>query len=92
VRVVEVSGVDRRTRHRDGKDDALDAEIAARALLALLAGTATAVPKTADGLAEMVRQLKIARDTAVKARAAAMIALKQLLVNAPPNYARRSSR
>ena len=56
VRVVEVSGVDRRKRHRDGKDDTLDAEIAARALLA---GTATAVPKTADGLAEMVRQLKI---------------------------------
>ena len=81
VRVVEVSGVDRRKRHRDGKDDTLDAEIAARALLA---GTATAVPKSADGLAEMVRQLKIARDTAVKARASAMIALKQLLVNAPP--------
>lgn len=80
VRVVEVSGVDRRKRRRDGKDDTLDAEAAARARLA---GTASAVPKSADGLAEMVRQLKIARDTAVKARAAAMIALKQLLVNAP---------
>jgi transposase len=81
MRVVEVSGVDRRKRRRDGKDDTLDAEAAARSLLA---GTSTAVPKTADGVAEMVRQLKIARDTAVKARASAMIALKQLLVNAPP--------
>ena len=81
VRVVEVSPGDRRTRRTNGKDDTLDAERAARALLA---GTATAVPKTADGCSEMVRQLKIARDTAVKARAAAMIALKQLLVNAPP--------
>lgn len=81
VRVAEVSGVDRRKRRRDGKDDTLDAEAAARALLA---GTATAVPKTADGVAEMVRQLKIARDSAVKARASAVIALKQLLVNAPP--------
>lgn len=81
VRVIEVSGVDRRTRRRDGKDDTLDAEAAARSLLA---GTATAVPKAADGVAEMVRQLKIARDTAVQARASAMIALKQLPVNAPP--------
>lgn len=80
VRVVEVSDVDRRKRRRDGKDDTLDAESAARGFLA---GTAVAVPKTADGVAEMVRQLKIARDTAVKARASAMIALKQLLVNAP---------
>lgn len=78
--VVEVSPGDRRTRRTDGKDDTLDAERAARALLA---GTATAVPKTADGCSEMVRQLKVARDTAVKARAAAMLALKQLLVNAP---------
>lgn len=49
ARVVEISGVDRRQRRRDGKDDTRDAEAAARALLA---GTATAVPKSADGLAE----------------------------------------
>ncbi len=79
VRVVEVGHCDRRMRRKHGKDDTLDAESAARSLLA---GTATAVPKTADGAAEMVRQLKIARDTAVKARSAAIIALKTLLVNA----------
>ena len=46
-------------------------------------GIATAVPKTADGAAEMVRQIKVARDTAVKARTAAIITLKTLIVNAP---------
>ncbi|HEX6516114.1 MAG TPA: IS110 family transposase [Nocardioidaceae bacterium] len=80
IHVVEVSHCDRRKRRKDGKNDTLDAENAARSVLA---GTATAVPKTADGTAEMVRQLKIARDTAVKARSAAIIALKTLLVNAP---------
>jgi transposase len=78
--VVEVNHCDRRTRRKDGKNDTLDAENAARSVLA---GTATAIPKTADGTAEMVRQLKVARDTAVKARSAAMIALKTLVVNAP---------
>ena len=41
------------------------------------------VPKTADGASEMVRQIKIARDTAVKARSSAIITLKTLIVNAP---------
>lgn len=80
IRVVEVNYCDRRRRRNRGKDDTLDAESAARSALA---GTATAVPKSADGAAEMIRQLKIARDTAVKARSAALIALKTLLVNAP---------
>jgi transposase len=80
-RVVEVNRGDRRARRNNGKSDTLDAETAARAVLA---GTATAVPKTADGHAEMIRQLKIARDTAVKARTSAMITLKQIVVNAPP--------
>ncbi len=48
----------------------------------MLSGTATAVPKTADGAAEMVRQIKIARDSAVKARSATIITLKTLIVNA----------
>ena len=48
----------------------------------MLSGIATAIPKTADGAAEMVRQIKTARDTAVKARSAAIITLKSLIVNA----------
>jgi len=48
----------------------------------VLAGLATAVPKTADGAIEALRVLKIARDTAVKARTTAMITLKATLVTA----------
>ncbi len=80
IRVVEVSHCDRRKRRNNGKSDTLDAETAARAVLG---GIATAVPKSADGAAEMVRQIKVARDTAVKARSAAIITLKTLIVNAP---------
>ena len=79
VRVVEVNHCDRRKRRNNGKSDTIDAEMAARSVLA---GVATAVPKTADGASEMVRQIKIARDTAVKARSSAIITLKTLIVNA----------
>ena len=80
-RVVAVNRGDRRTRRAAGKSDTLDAEAAARSVLA---GQSTATPKTADGAAEMMRQLKIARNTAVKARTTAMITLKPIVVNAPP--------
>jgi transposase len=89
IRVIEVSHCDRRTRRNNGKSDTLDAETAARSVLA---GIATAVPKTADGAAEMVRQIKVARDTAVKAKTAAIITLKTLIVNAPGELRERSSR
>ena len=80
IKVVEVNHCDRRKRRNNGKSDTIDAETAARSVLS---GIATAVPKTADGASEMVRQIKIARDTAVKARSAAIITLKTLIVNAP---------
>ena len=38
----------------------------------------------ADGAVEMMRHLKVARRTAVKARTSAMITLKQIVVTAPP--------
>lgn len=79
-RVVEVNRGDRRTRRNNGKSDTLDAEAAARSVLA---GTATATPKAADGAVEMIRQIKVARDTACKARTSAMITLKTIVVNAP---------
>ena len=56
---------DRRDRRLRGKSDTLDAENAARACLA---GHANAIPKTSDGAVEMLRQIKIAKDIAVKAR------------------------
>ncbi|MES3636406.1 hypothetical protein Q9Q75_12695 [Mycobacterium intracellulare] len=77
---MEVMRTDRRDRRLRGKSDFLDAENAARAVLG---GHATATPKTADGTVEMIRQIKVAKDIAVKARTAAMISLKTVIVNAP---------
>src|SRR5215210_5021140 len=71
---------DRGLRHRRGKTDHLDAEGAARAVLG---GQATALPKAGTGEVEMIRHLKVARDTAVKARTQAMLALKAIIVSAP---------
>ncbi len=80
-RVVEVARPDRRERRLNGKSDLLDAHNAARAVLA---GVATALPKDADGVVEMLRQIKVAKDTAVKGRTSAMITLKALIVNVDP--------
>ena len=79
-KVIEVNRPDRRLRRLNGKSDTLDAVNAARAVLS---GVATAIPKSADGTVEMLRQLKVAHDTAVKNRAATMVTLKALLVHAP---------
>jgi transposase len=79
--VIEVMRTDRRDRRLRGKSDTIDAENAARAALA---GNANAVPKTNDGTVEMLRQIKVAKDTAVKARTSAMISLKAVLVTAQP--------
>ena len=84
--VVEVMRADRRDRRLRGKSDTLDAENAARAALAQ---RACAVPKSADGVVEMLRQIKVAKDVAVKARTSAMISLKQVLVNAPGHLRER---
>jgi transposase len=78
--VVEVNRGNRQARRTAGKSDTADAEVAARQVLA---GVATAVPKTGDGQIEILRQVKVARDTAVKARTSAIITLKQIIVNAP---------
>ncbi len=80
-KIIEVTRPDRRDRRLRGKSDVLDAENAARAVLA---GSATAVPKSADGVVEMPGQIKVAKDTAVKARTSAMITLKALVMTAPP--------
>ena len=80
IGVLEVLRTDRRDRRLRGKSDTLDAENAARAVLA---GTVHAVPKAGDGIVEMIRVTKVAKDNAVKSRSSAMISLKQVLVNAP---------
>lgn len=79
-KVVEVTRPNRVLRYSQGKSDSLDAEGAARSVLN---GQATAMPKTQTGSCEMIRHLKIARDTAVKCRSQAMVTLKTLIINAP---------
>ena len=41
------------------------------------------VPKTVDGVVEMLRVTKVTKDNAVKTRSSAIISLRQVLVNAP---------
>lgn len=81
IGVIEVLRTDRRDRRLRGKSDTIDAENAARAVLS---GNATSVPKTSDGTVEMIRQIKVAKDVAVKARTSAMITLKSVIVTAEP--------
>ena len=78
--VIEVDRPDRAARRRQGKADDLDAHAAARAAQA---GTATGQPKAGDGKVEMIRSLRLARRSAVKARTQAANQLKALLVTAP---------
>jgi transposase len=78
--VVEVNRPDRQARRRRGKSDPTDAEAAARAVQA---GQATVAPKAGTGQVEMIRSLRVARATAIRARTQAINALKALLVTAP---------
>jgi transposase len=80
VSVVEVERPKRRHRRRTGKSDPKDAEAAAKAVLA---GEALGEPKSGDGKVEMIRILRSARQSAVKARTQAANQLKALLVTAP---------
>ncbi|MDP9485627.1 MAG: IS110 family transposase [Actinomycetota bacterium] len=82
VEVLEVGRPKRRDQHRAGKSDPIDAELAARAVLA---GTAIGGAKDTEGTVEMIRVLRAARRSAVKACAQAAKQLKGLLVTAPDN-------
>jgi len=80
VRVIEVNQPHRQLRYRRGKSDPIDAEGAARKVLA---GEATATPKDTTGDVEAIRQLHVVRASAVKARTAALAELGELIVTAP---------
>jgi len=86
IAVVEVERPKRRHLRRKGKSDPIDAESAARAVLA---GEAAGVPKSGDGRVEMVRTLRSARRSAAKARVQAANLLKATLVTAPEELRRR---
>jgi transposase len=78
--VIEVARPPRAGERRlDGKSDPIDAEHAAREVLA---GRASTTPKLADGAVEAIRLTRIARSTAVKAHTQAIVTLKATLVTA----------
>ena len=79
--VVEVNRPDRAQRRRRGKNDTVDAQAAAEAVIS---GRATAVPKSGDGAVEQIRVYKIAKGSAVKARRQAINQIRSILVNADP--------
>jgi len=78
--VIEVNRPDRSTRRKLGKSDPVDAEMAARAVLA---GVAKDYPKSGLDEVEMIRMLKIVKDSAIKARTQAINQMKALIVTAP---------
>ena len=78
IKVVEVNRPDRARRRRKGKNDPVDAEAAARAVLA---GDAHAVPKDRNGTVGELRALIVARRSAIKARTQATNQIRALLVD-----------
>ncbi|MEQ4305954.1 IS110 family transposase [Plantactinospora sp. B6F1] len=80
IRLVEVDRPDRKARRWQGKSDPVDAEAAARAALA---AHRTGIPKDRDGQVEALRNLRVARRSAVTARADTQRQMKTLIVTAP---------
>jgi transposase len=78
--VFEVIRPNRQTRRQRGKSDLIDAESAARAVLS---GEANGAPKNGDDLAEVIRVLRVERQTAIKARTQAINSMRSLVVTAP---------
>jgi transposase len=78
--VKEVLRPKRVTRRHKGKSDPVDAEAAARAVLA---GVACGIPKAADGPVEMIRVLQIPRSSAMKQRTQTLNNMRSLVVTAP---------
>src|SRR5215203_5582910 len=92
AREIEVLEVERPKRRRRSprrhlkKSDPSDAERAARAVLV---GETSGVPKSADGRVEMIRALRAARRSAMKARTQAANQLQGLRVTAPEQLRHR---
>jgi len=88
IEVLEVERPERRQRssRRNVKSDPSDAESAARAVLA---GEASGLPKSSEGSVEMIRALRAARRSAMKARTQAANQLQGLRVTAPEELRHR---
>jgi transposase len=91
IRGIEVLEVERpkrsqRSSRRNVKSDPSDAERAARAVLA---NETSGVPKSGDSRVEMIRALRAARRSAMKARTQAANQLQSLRVTAPEQLRHR---
>ena len=80
VEVIEVDRPHRKTRRFQGKSDPIDAIAAAKAALA---GDRTGTPKQRDGRVEALRNLRVARRSAVDQRADTQRQIKTLIVTSP---------
>jgi transposase len=89
IEVLEVERPEHRRRssrrNLQKKSDPSDAEAAARAVLA---GEASGVPKSGDGTVEMIRTLRAARRSAIKARTQAANQIQALRLTAPEQLRR----
>ena len=86
LEVVEVIRPNRQVRRMQGKSDPIDAYAAAATALT---ESNHPVPKSADGPVEAIRYLLVTRRSAVKARTAAQIQIKTLLITAPEDLRQR---
>lgn len=81
VSVTEIRGPNRKLHRDRGKSDTIDAEAAARAVLA---GTSRVVPKAGNDWVEQLRMLRLARRSAVQVRTQAINQMHAVVVGAPP--------
>ena len=81
---LEVTYPDKSVRHKRGKDDFIDAEMAAEAAFT---GNRTVTPKTRDGMVEALRMLHKTRQTAVRSRKIALQMINDQIVSAPRSSA-----
>lgn len=85
LRVVEVARPNRAMRRLRGKNDTVDAEAAARAVLA---GYATATPKSGDGIVESIRQLLVVVRATTQRRTQMLNQFHALATTAPAAVAK----
>lgn len=86
ITVIEVDRPDRKARRFQGKSDPIDAIAAARAAAS---GHRTGIPKQRDGRVEALRNLRIARRSAVGQRADTQRRIKAVIITAPDDLRAR---
>ncbi|MFH9439030.1 IS110 family RNA-guided transposase [Streptomyces rochei] len=82
IEVIEVPGAARLVRRGQNKNDWIDAQAAAHAVLN---GQARTHAKSGDGPAQIARMYKVAKDSAIKSRTQAINQLRNVLVTVDPH-------